>query len=312
MYNLQNSMNWALPYIQYSPLSAGTLGEPAVSTATLIRNSLLSAPLAWAWNRKEDSSVTTTAGIQDYTVSLTDFGYLEKASLTDSNGNIYEIKDVYNNLPLSATTGSTNSRSRPLAVAVLLSTPGTSIKIRFMQVPDQIYTVNLTYQMAAVPFTANAITSCANASGANTTYTGTFTPSLFVAGQSALISGFLAHPLNNGTFVIVSCTSTTLVVANSSGVAETIPAYAVNASWFPVPDYYSDIYNWLFLSEALAITDDPRSQTYRQRGVASFLAKADGLTEMQRNAFIQQWLNYQRESQSVTLKLQQGTQGRSI
>ena len=312
MYNLQQSINWALPYVEYSPLSAGTNGESAVSTATLIRNSLLGPPLGWAWNRKEDSSTSTVAGTQDYTINLTDFGFLEKCSVTDDSGNTFELKDVYNNLPLSQTTTSTSSRSRPLAVAVLISTPGTSVKIRFMQVPDAIYTINLTYQIAAVPFTANPVSAAGNASAGNTSYTGTFVSSLFIAGQAAMIAGFATNAVNNGTFTIVSCNSTTLVVANPNGVAETIAAYAVNASWYPIPDYYSDIYNWLFLSESLAVTDDARSQVYRQRGVAAFLAKSEGLTEMQKSAFIQQWLNYQREGQSVTLKLQQATQGRGV
>ena len=309
MYNLQNSINWALPYVQYSPLNAGTNGEPAVSIATLIRNSLLGPPVGcWAWNRKEDSSVSTVAGTQDYTINLTDFGYLEKVSLTDASGNTFEVKDVYNNLPLSATA----ARSRPLAVAVLLSNVGTSVKIRFMQVPEAVYTINLTYQMAAVPFASNATTSAATAIGANTTYTGTFASSSLVAGQAVMISGFVAHPANNGTFTIVSSNATTLVVVNPAGVSETISAFAVNASWFPIPDYYSDIYNWLFLSESLAVTDDARAQIYRQRGVAAFIAKSDGLTDMQRNAFIQQWGNYNREGQSIGLKTQQGTQARVI
>lgn len=312
MYNLQQSINWSLPYVEYSPLSAGTAGESAVSTATLIRNSLLSPPLTWAWNRKEDSSTSTVAGTQDYTIPLTDFGYLEKVSVTDTSGNIYELKDVYNNLPLTATTATTNSRSRPLAVAVLISNPGTNIKIRFMQVPDAVYVINLTYQIAAVPFTANIITGAGNVIAGNTTYTGTFIASLFPTGQSAMIFGFSIHPANNGTFVIVSCSSTSLVVANSAGADETTPAYAVNASWYPIPDYYSDIYNWLFLSEALSVTDDPRSQLYRQRGVAAFLAKSSGLTEMQKNAFIQQWMNYSRETQSLVLQVQQSNQARSV
>lgn len=311
MNHLQNSINWSLPYVEYSPLSAGTAGEPAVSTATLIRNSLLSPPLSWAWNRSENDSKSTEAGVQDYVINVTDFGYLEKVSLTDSSGNIFELKDVYNNLPLSATTSTSNARSRPLACSVLISIPGESIKIRFMQSPDKVYKINLTYQIAPVPFTANSITSVATAAGSNTVYTGTFTPSLFVAGHAAMIVGFLTAA-NNGTFVIVSCTATTLTLANAAGVSETRTAYAINASWFPLPDYYSDIYNWLFLSEALAVTDDARAQIYRQRGVAAFIAKSGGLTDMQKNAFLQQWGSYNRESQSVVLQVQRTAQAGSI
>ena len=305
-------MNFAGPYVEYSPLAAGTNGEAAVTTATLIRNSLLTPPLSWAWNRKEDSSTPTIIGHQDYVVNLTDFGYLEKCSVTDSSGNTFELKDVYNNLPLSLTNTSVNDRSRPLAVAVLEVSPGVNIKLRFMQAPDAIYTINLTYQAASVPFTANPITAAANASLGNTAYTGTFNPALFVAGQAAYISGFKANAGNNGTFTIVSCSTTTLVVANSAGVAETIAAFAVNASWFPIPDYYSDIYNWLFLSESLAVTDDARSQQYRQRGVAAFLAKSSGLSDTQKNIFLQQWGSYNREQQNLTLMVQRGSQAGAI
>lgn len=311
MYNLGQSINWASPYVQYAPLSAGTAGESAVSTATLIRNSLLNSPLTWAWNRSEDSSTSTSAGVQDYTIAITDFGFLEKVSLSDDFDNTFEVKDIYNSKPLSKTSTSAASLARPNSCSVLSVTPGVEIVIRFISTPEAEYTINLTYQRAAIPFTASPVSSVANAVAGNTTYTGAFDATLFPTDQSAMIVGF-TNAVNNGTFVIVSCNSTTLVVANANGVLETKSAYAINASWFPIPDYYSDIYNWLFLSESLAVTDDPRSQTYRQRGVAAFLAKSDGLTDAQKNAFIQQWLNYNRESQSVSLSLQQGAQARAI
>jgi hypothetical protein len=74
VYNIQNSINFSLPYIEYSPLSAGTAGEPAVGIATLVRNSLLSPPLSWPWNRSENDSKSTEVGVQDYTIAVTDFG----------------------------------------------------------------------------------------------------------------------------------------------------------------------------------------------------------------------------------------------
>jgi hypothetical protein len=82
--------------------------------------------------------------------------------------------------------------------------------------------------------------------------------------------------------------------------------------WAPIPDSYSDIYNNLFLGEAFAAVDDARSQIYRQRGVAAFLAKAEGLTDTQKNIFAQQWMAQGREQSSVVLKLQQGVQAKGI
>jgi putative intracellular protease/amidase len=181
-----------------------------------------------------------------------------------------------------------------------------------MGVPDAVYTATLIYQKRAVIFGPFLITSCGTHSGSNTTYTGSFDPLAFPGGSLAQITGFVTNAVNNGTFVVVSCTATTLIVANGSGVAETASAFVSNFDWAPIPDQYSDIYNNLFLSEMLASVDDARSQMFRQRGVAAYLAKAQGLTETQRNAFIQQWLARGVEEMVVPLRAQQGTQARAV
>jgi hypothetical protein len=69
------------------------------------------------------------------------------------------------------------------------------------------------------PGTTATLTAASNASSGNTTYTGTF-PSPFPAGFPAQITGFLTAG-NNATGTVVSCNSTTLVIKNPNGVAET-------------------------------------------------------------------------------------------
>jgi hypothetical protein len=69
-----------------------------------------------------------------------------------------------------------------------------------------------------------AVHSSANASGGNTVYTLTAsnanTASNGMQGVQFLIKGF-AHAANNGTFICVASTNTTITLANASGVAET-------------------------------------------------------------------------------------------
>lgn len=387
---LQTTINWAQTFIQYSPLTAGTGSEPAISIASMIRNSIMNAPMTWNFNRFEDSSVTTTTSGQDYNVALTNFGFLEKVSLTDPAGNIQELKDILNTTSLSKNS----TPQRPSAVSVISNTPGVGIKIRFNTTPDKIYTVNLTYQGIATqfgPFVVNSaaptggnttytgiftptsfpvgssakiagfstsfgvsgVTSVANSVGPYTTYTGVFTTSYFPAGTQATISGFIKTG-NNGVFAIVSVNSTTLVVVSQSGVAETatataigavispnngtfpvisstatllvlanpngateVPptgaATAINGSWAPIPDQYSDVYNNLFLAEAFqAVSEDAEAARYRQRGVAALLSKSEGLTQTQINIFRQQWLQRDSEQMSNTLRTQQGVQSRGV
>lgn len=234
-YTLQQSINWAQAFLQYSPLNAGTGNEPALSTANMIQNTIMNAPFTWAWNQNQDSTKTTTQGTQDYSYTLTDFNFLEKASITDSNGKIWEIKDVYNTAALNKST----EQARPNALAIMSLIPGTSFSARFMAVPNAVYTVNLVYQK--------------------------------------------------------------------------LPTAMVNTSsdW-SIPDTYADIYNNLFLGEMFSVVDDARSTTYRQRGIAALLSKAEGLSEMDKNMFLDQY--WARDSQQTArqLRTQQAAQARAI
>jgi hypothetical protein len=75
----------------------------------------------------------------------------------------------------------------------------------------------------SVPLAGFALSAAANASGGNTSYTGLFTAQ--AVGTPMLINGF-ANAANNGSFTVVTCTSTTLIVNNAAGVAETHAALA--------------------------------------------------------------------------------------
>lgn len=310
MGNLQQTINWAQTQVEYMPLTAGLGQEPAVSAATAIRDAFLSAPMTWYWNRASFTLASPTVkGTQDYSVPLSsvpDFGFLEKVALTDPNGKIWEIKDIYNSAPLSPAS----DQQRPNGAAIQ-STTATDLLLRFIGVPNAAYTVTITYQKKAQAFGPFFITAAGNAAGGNTAYTGTFDPLSFPAGSTAIITGFVTNAVNNGSFAVVSCTATTLTVVNAAGVAETITAYANNFDWAPIPDSYRDIYNNLFLSEMM--WDDPqRAQIHRQRGVGAFLAKAQGLNDMQKSAFIQQWLARSSNEVTKAMLTQIGNTGRGV
>lgn len=316
MYTLLNSVYFAQPFVMYAPLTAGYGLEPSTSICSMIRNSLLSAPMTWYFNRNE-ITFSTAIGQQDYPQSISangnDFSFIEKVTLTDDQGNVFELKDSMNNSALAVSA----FMQRPSACAAqqVYYTAGTQyVKFRFLGVPDQVYTVTVTYQKLQPQFGPFSITSAANALGGNTAYTGTFDPYSLPTGAPVVITGFpVATAVNNGTFTVVTCTATTLTVNNPAGVATSTGfPFAINISWNPIPDSFSDIYNNLYLSEVLALGDDTRAQLYRQRGVAAFLAKSTGLSEMQRNVFMQQWLARGVQTQSSAQIIQQGNQGRTV
>lgn len=231
---LQDSLNYVSGYVQGMPLAAFTGSNPAVQVASQIRAFMLSAPFQWNFNRNS-TTLTTVAGTQDYTVTVTDFGYLEQASVSDGT-TIWQIKDIQNMIPMN----SSMTQARPNLVAVQSQIIGTSIQVRLSAVPDAVYTVELIYQKAPILFT-----------------------------------------------------STT-------------------DNWLPFPDGYGYIYNALFLGEMLADADDPRSASYRQRGIAALLSKAEGLSEQDKAVFASAYIQSGLGMQVPVLRSQQANQARSI
>lgn len=230
-YTLTDAINFAQPQIEYLPLSAGVNNEPAMTIATGIVDTILGPPFVWDFNRN-NTTFALSIGQQDYPVTLTDFGTMEKVSLTDASGKSWEIKDVYN----SACLGVSTISQRPNACAVQSNNFGAQI-FRFMGVPDYAYLCTFIYQKFPVRFTA------------------------------------------------------------------------LTDIWSDIPDAYSNIYMTLFLAECFQLTmEEQKAQMYRQRGVAMLLSVAQGLTEYQKNAFREQYLDRDKQDARAQLRVQQGVQ----
>lgn len=241
-YTLNQSIAWAQSMLgSYIPLTAQTGSEPAISIANGVVSFMQNPPFTWPTNRAEDTSLTTAAGTQDYTLSITNFGFLEKVTLKNAANKSWEIKRVYNNDSLGV---STEILSRPEAVSVRIITPGTNVMIRFLSAPDVIYTGTVTYQKPAVLFTATT------------------------------------------------------------------------QDWFTqcnIPIYYMDIFNNLFLAECFQVDGNEQSAAmYRRRGMAALLAKAEGLTEMQRDMIYAQAMAGDLQSMAQQLRMQQASQARAV
>jgi hypothetical protein len=244
---IQNSIDFAQTYTQYSPLSVGTANEPAITIANEIQNLFFGPPFTWGFNRADNSvspPLNLSPGVQDYVVPLTDFAFMESATVTDpTTGTAFEITDIYNTKNISTGDFTPNKRGRPNALCVRIINFGTNVTLRFISVPDKIYAVTFTYQKLVTP-------------------------------MSTLTGG-------TGTWTI--------------------------------PFLYSDVYNSLFLAEAMSVVDEARSMQYRQRGIAALLAKAEGLSEMQVNNFLHQyWARQGRPEMASPLKTTQAIQGRGV
>jgi hypothetical protein len=146
---LQNTLDACAAFVQGSPLSAWTGSQPAINIGNMVKTTILQAPFIWNFNRG-NLSLSLTNSTQDYTQAVTDFGFAEKASVTDSTGKTWEIKDVQNNEPMAVS----DMEARPELVAVQTQTPGTNATFRFSAVPNANYTANIIYQKSPVLFAA--------------------------------------------------------------------------------------------------------------------------------------------------------------
>lgn len=108
----------------------GATNEPAFSNGDWVRQFLLSPPFAWRWNRAT-TTISLVAGQQDYPVNLTDFGWLEKGSITYTANNQTITKEllVDNNLSVSS------AQELPVHVSAYFDDDNNDITFRFLPIP---------------------------------------------------------------------------------------------------------------------------------------------------------------------------------
>jgi|SRR6185312_5145700 len=146
---LQRAINLAQQAIRNAPLTGvgGVANEPALSMGDWVRDFMLGPPFAWRWNRAS-VSFSTVVGQQDYVQSgLTSFGWLEKATLSNSTNPAFEMVPVL-------MLGESGMTLQPTHVSAYLDNDSGQITFRFMPLPDQIYTATVWYQKSAPNFAA--------------------------------------------------------------------------------------------------------------------------------------------------------------
>ncbi len=76
---LLKTIQWAQPYLNWANLVIGTAGEPAISSANLVLQTIVGPPFRWPWNRST-ANFQTTQGVQDYSLNIAQFGFMESVS----------------------------------------------------------------------------------------------------------------------------------------------------------------------------------------------------------------------------------------
>jgi hypothetical protein len=85
-----------------------------------------------------------------------------------------------------------------------------------------------------------------------------------------------------------------------------------NQTWAPVPDRYSKIYHFGFLALTLLFAGDERWQWANQMFVTSLLSTVEGLSETEKNIFMNSWNATINSVQIQGQRLQQGSAARGM
>ena len=136
-YTLQNTITAISPYVNFKPVNLGGSLEPAKTIANTVQQAIVSPPFSWPWNRNT-ATFTTTSGTMDYAQAVSDWGFAEKASVSDgTTTHELEIRNIL---------GTGKESSRPAFLAPQLDDNAGNITFRLLPVPDATYTITVTYQ----------------------------------------------------------------------------------------------------------------------------------------------------------------------
>lgn len=322
---IQNSIDFARKMTFNRNTVIGNSLDPALTSANMVMQTILSPPFTWWWNNEElqftcnptpNSATATNSSSVGGTLTVTatntfavgnqvqvgvqTAGY--SGSLATFNGQIFQIATASPTqftitLPAGAVTGTDTSS----AVWTNVTTQDYTIAVPNFSHIEHASVLDL----VAIPGTSNPVLykpakwwelEVKNEIALETS-----------ANRPAFISPHIEDGNGNMTFRLESAPDKPYPVSLHVQLAPPVLANGVNSTWAPIPDYMSYIYDWGFLALMWQFADDPRWQYAEQKFKAGLLARAEGLTEQERNIFLNNWEALTGIQQ---MKIQQGVASR--
>jgi hypothetical protein len=277
----------------------GNFLEPAITSANIIMQTILGAPFSWRWNRVVTGFITT-AGQQDYTI----FNY---AASTSVKIGWYAVDDV-GNCQKCTTAGTTGSSAPTWNHSVSgTTTDGT---VTWTNIGPIGITASQTYSLGWIETVSIYDVNLSTPAWKE------ITTSLCLALDSSqnrprFISAQSDDGNGNITFRLMTTPDAAYPVSITLQQKPTVFT-SVNQSWSPIPDDYSRLYMWGFLSLMWLFADDPRFGEANQKFIAQLLSTAQGLSETERNIFLSNWQALTGQTIVDANRISQGTQARGV
>lgn len=295
---LAKTINWAKGFIANIDSTVNTGSEPAVTSANLIKQTILSPPFKWRWNRVTTGFIAT-AGIQDYLLSTwtNASSFALNTVIVDTNGNCQQV-----------TTAGISGGSAPTwnVNTGASTTDNTVIWKNLGAVYGASSTYNLGYIETASVLDIGAIP--------NKWYSLDNITTLSLEskqGRPYHISPMKDDNVGNITFRLMGVPDKAYPINITLQQKPSLFALTTD-TWGPIPDEYSYIYNWGFLTLMYMYFDDPKWAATNQKFVAALLSAQQGLTITERNIFLNNWESLTGQMSQDSIKQTQGNQARGM
>jgi|ERR1700679_3509603 len=122
-----------------------SLLEPALTSANIVKQTILNPPFVWQWNRLS-FQFNTVIGQSDYSVFIPNYGYVESYTTFDATAVAPNPATFQGKINLSVQAGS--DPGRPDELCPLQDDNAGNITFRLSAVPDKVYVITILYQAA--------------------------------------------------------------------------------------------------------------------------------------------------------------------
>ena len=305
-----DTINWTKRFSFERNLVIGNSLEPALTSANMVLQTILAPPLDWWWNNLEigftcnptatsaaSTAVSITSGVVTVTVA-NDFSVGSPvigsglATLTNLNGLLLIVLTSSATQFTAAVPGLANGTDTVGTFACLTTQDYTVEVPNFSHIEHASV---LDIDSTGVPIKWWELDVKNNLSLETS------------ANRPNFIGAHAQDAAGNMTFRLSSAPDKNYPV--SLHVQLAAPAVtSINQTWAPLPDFMEYIYDWGFLSLMWSFADDPRSEMANNKFKAGILARAEGLSEEERNIFLNNWEALYKNPMAA----QMGTQGRGI
>ena len=326
---ISDTINWAKRLtFNHNPVIGNSL-EPALTSANIVIQTILGPPFEWWWNSEDltfttsptapvatsTSSTISATGVLTVTASNS-FGVGASVlvaaftgALAPLNGQLVAVTGVIGTFPnytgftaqvplgalgpdvSSGTFTSLTTQDYVIAPPAGYNAAGGATQGWFSHIEHgSVYDVSGTTPRWVELTTKNNLSLDS------------------VTGRSTFISPESEDTKGNVTFRVMPSPDEAYPI--SLHVMLTPPQItSVNQTWAPLPDYLQNVYSLGFLGWMLAFNDDPRAPMYNSQFKAALLARQDGLTQEERDIFLNNWDMLTSRQQ---MNAQQGTQARQV